>query len=115
MLADELKDRRFADLVPGLDAQAIWYQRVHAYDELRDDPQIRHNQMFRDVPVPGGTATLVNHPNRYDGEVPPLRRLALAIGEDTREVLGELGYGAAEIDDLLARGAVAAPSKEAVT
>ena len=71
VLADELKDRRFADLVPGLDAQAIWYQRVHAYDELRDDPQIRHNQMFREVPVPGGTATLVNHPE-------PLRRRGAA-------------------------------------
>ena len=113
VLEDELKGRRFVDLVPGLDAQAIWYQRVLAYDELRADPQIRHNGMFRDVPVPGGTATLVNHPNRYDGEVPPLRRLALAIGEDTREVLGELGYPPAEIDDLVARGAVAAPSKEA--
>jgi crotonobetainyl-CoA:carnitine CoA-transferase CaiB-like acyl-CoA transferase len=112
VLEDELKSRRFADLVPGFDAQAIWYQRVHAYDELRDDPQIRHNGMFRDVPVPGGTATLVSHPNRYDGEVPPLRRLALAIGEDTREVLGELGYAPAEIDDLVARVAIAAPSKE---
>jgi crotonobetainyl-CoA:carnitine CoA-transferase CaiB-like acyl-CoA transferase len=111
-LAEELKDRRFADLVAGFEAQAIWYQPVHEYDQLRDDPQIRHNQMFRDVPVPGGTATLVNHPNRYDGEVPPLRRLALAIGEDTREVLGELGYAPAEIDDLAARGAIAVPSKE---
>jgi crotonobetainyl-CoA:carnitine CoA-transferase CaiB-like acyl-CoA transferase len=113
LLADALKDRRFADLVAGFDAQAIWYQRVHEYGDLRDDPQIRHNQVFRDVPLPGGTATLVNHPNRYDGEVPPLRRLALQIGEDTREVLGEIGYTKAEIDDLVARGAIAAPSKEA--
>jgi crotonobetainyl-CoA:carnitine CoA-transferase CaiB-like acyl-CoA transferase len=112
LVAEELKDRRFADLVPSFDAQAIWYQRVLAYDELRDDPQIRHNQVFREVPVPGGTATLVNHPNRYDGEVPPLRRLALAIGEDTREVLSEIGYAPAEIDDLVARGAIAAPAKE---
>jgi crotonobetainyl-CoA:carnitine CoA-transferase CaiB-like acyl-CoA transferase len=113
VLEGELRDRRFADLVAGFEAQAIWYQRVHEYDNLRDDPQIRHNQMFREVSVPGGTATLVSHPNRYDGEVPPLRRLALAIGEDTREVLGELGYAPAEIDDLVARGAIAAPAKEA--
>jgi crotonobetainyl-CoA:carnitine CoA-transferase CaiB-like acyl-CoA transferase len=114
-LAEELKDRRLADLVPGFDAQAIWYQRVHEYDDLRGDPQIKHNQMFREVAVPGGSAALVNHPNRYDGEVPPLRRLALAIGEDTREVLAELGYTPVEIDDLLARGAIAAPSKETVS
>ncbi len=113
VLADELKERRFETLVPGFDAQAIWYQRVHEYDDLRHDPQIQHNQVFRDVPVPGGTATLVNHPNRYDGEAPPLRRLAIAIGEDTREVLGELGYARAEIDELIERGAIAAPAKEA--
>jgi crotonobetainyl-CoA:carnitine CoA-transferase CaiB-like acyl-CoA transferase len=112
VVAEALKDRRLAELAPGLDAEAIWYQRVLPYDELRDDPQIRHNEIFQDVRVPGGTATLVNHPNRYDGEVPPLRRLALVIGEDTREVLGELGYARAEIDDLVARGVIAAPSKE---
>jgi crotonobetainyl-CoA:carnitine CoA-transferase CaiB-like acyl-CoA transferase len=111
VLAEELQDRRFADLVSGFEAQAIWYQRVHEYDNLRDDPQIRHNQMFREVEVPGGTAVLVNHPNRYDGEVPRLRRLAIAVGEDTREVLGELGYTPAEIDDLVARGAVATPKE----
>ncbi len=113
VLEGELKDRRFADLVPGFDAQAIWYQRVHEYGDLRDDPQIEHNQVFRDVPVPGGTATLVNHPNRYDGEVPPLRRLALAIGADTREVLGEIGYAPAEIDDLVARGAIVTAKERA--
>ncbi len=108
-LALELAPRRYDDLVPGLDAQAIWYARVQSYDELPDDPQIRHNQVFREVPVGGGTATLVNHPLRYDGEVPALRHLALRLGEDTRAVLAELGYGAAEIDDLIARQVVAAP------
>jgi len=58
------------------------------------------------------TATLVNHPLRYDGEVPPLRCLALRLGEDTRAVLSELGYGAAEIDELIARKVVAAPGEE---
>lgn len=115
VLAEELRDRRFEALVAGFDAQAIWYQRVHEYDDLRDDPQIRHNQVFREVAVPGGTATLVNHPNRYDGQVPPLRRLAIEIGEDTREVLGELGYARGEIDDLIASGAITAPPEEGTT
>jgi crotonobetainyl-CoA:carnitine CoA-transferase CaiB-like acyl-CoA transferase len=83
---------------------------VHDYDDLPDDPQIRHNQAFREVPVRRGRAILVNHPNRYDGEVPPLRHLALEIGADTRAVLGELGYSAREIEALLASGAVHAPA-----
>ena len=60
------------------------------------------------MPVRRGRAILVNHPNRYDGEVPPLRHLALEIGADSRAVLAELGYGGGEIEALLARGAVAA-------
>ncbi len=99
--------------MPGLEAQAIWYARVQSYDELPDDPQIRHNQVFREVPVGRGTATLVNHPLRYDGQVPALRRLALRLGEDTRAVLEELGYGAGEIDDLIAHQVVVAPEAEA--
>jgi crotonobetainyl-CoA:carnitine CoA-transferase CaiB-like acyl-CoA transferase len=108
-LAEELAPRRYDDLVPSLDAQAIWYARVRGYDDLRGDPQIRYNQVFREVPIEDRTATLVNHPLRYDGEVPPLRRLALRLGEDTRAVLSELGYRDAEIDDLIARRVVAAP------
>jgi crotonobetainyl-CoA:carnitine CoA-transferase CaiB-like acyl-CoA transferase len=113
-LADELASRSCAELAPGLDEHAIWYARVHRYDELPDDPQIRHNQVFREVPVGEARATLVNHPLRYDGEIPTLRRLALRLGEDTRAVLAELGYGPAAIDDLIARRVVAAPEEEAL-
>jgi crotonobetainyl-CoA:carnitine CoA-transferase CaiB-like acyl-CoA transferase len=108
-VAEELAARSYDELVPGLDEQKIWYQRVHEYDDLPDDPQIRHNRVFREVEVRGGRATLVNHPNRYDGEVPELRRLAIEIGEDTREVLGEIGYSAVEIDRLIEAKAVVAP------
>jgi crotonobetainyl-CoA:carnitine CoA-transferase CaiB-like acyl-CoA transferase len=109
-IAAELASRTLADLAAGFDREAVWYQRVHEYDELPDDPQIRHNEVFREVPVKSGRAILVNHPNRYDGEVPPLRHLALEIGADTRAVLGELGYGAGEIEALLTSGAVHAPA-----
>ena len=88
---------------------------MHEYDDLRDDPQIPHNQVFREVPVTRGPATLVNHPNRYDGEVPPLRQLALAIGDDTREVLDELGYGRAEIDDAAGLGRDRGPVAEVLS
>jgi crotonobetainyl-CoA:carnitine CoA-transferase CaiB-like acyl-CoA transferase len=112
-VAAELRSRRLADLVPAFDAEGIWYQRVHDYDDLEGDPQIRHNQMLRKVAVKGGEATLVNHPLRYDGEVPPLRHLAIDIGEDTRAVLSELGYADAEIEALITSGALAAPVENA--
>jgi crotonobetainyl-CoA:carnitine CoA-transferase CaiB-like acyl-CoA transferase len=56
--------------------------------------------------VRGKSVHLVNHPNRYDGKVPELRVLALEIGEQTDEIMGELGYSAAEVDAMIAAGAV---------
>jgi crotonobetainyl-CoA:carnitine CoA-transferase CaiB-like acyl-CoA transferase len=112
IVAAAVAGRGFAELAEGFDREAIWYQRVHEYDDLPDDPQIRHNEVFREVPVGRGRAVLVNHPNRYDGAVPPLRHLALEIGADSREVLEELGYGADEIEALLASGAIHAPAAE---
>ena len=50
--------------------------------------------------------TLVNHPVRYDGKpasvgLPPQR-----LGAQTKEVLDELGFGAAEIAALIEEGVV---------
>ena len=56
----------------------------------------------------GRTIQLVNHPNRYDGEVPALRFLAFEIGEHTHEILDELGYADGEVQRLLASKAVVA-------
>jgi crotonobetainyl-CoA:carnitine CoA-transferase CaiB-like acyl-CoA transferase len=91
-----------------LDNARIWWAPIKYYDQLLDDPQLVHAEVFRKVTVRGRTIHLVNHPNRYDGKVPELRVLALEIGEHSREILAELGYGAAEIAALIAAGRVTA-------
>ncbi len=111
-VAEELAGRRYDEVAAAFDEHGIWYARVQSYDELRADPQVRHNRVFREIEIDGIRAVLVNHPLRYDGEVPELRRLPpLRIGQDTREVLGELGYGAAEINALIANNVVFAPDE----
>jgi len=97
---DELGER--------LDSRAIWWAPVNFYDDLLDDPQIRHAEVFREISVRGRTVHLVNHPNRYDGAVPELRVLALEIGEHTHEIMDELGYRPEDVARLLASRAVAA-------
>jgi crotonobetainyl-CoA:carnitine CoA-transferase CaiB-like acyl-CoA transferase len=55
----------------------------------------------------------VNHPNRYDGQVPELVTKGLKLGEHTREILAEHGYPPEKIADLLARKIVTAPDPSA--
>jgi crotonobetainyl-CoA:carnitine CoA-transferase CaiB-like acyl-CoA transferase len=114
-LADELEGRSFADVAKAFDAAGVWYERVQFYDELRGDAQAVHNQAFREVPVGGGdrTATLVNHPVRYDGALPPYKGIPWEAGQHTREILAELGYGAAEIEGFVADEVVVAPPRRA--
>jgi crotonobetainyl-CoA:carnitine CoA-transferase CaiB-like acyl-CoA transferase len=97
-----------AELAERFDRHGVWWAPINYYDDLLADAQLSHAQVFRQVNVRGRTIHLVNHPNRYDSEVPALRYLALEIGEHTREILDELGYADDEVQRLLASKAVIA-------
>jgi crotonobetainyl-CoA:carnitine CoA-transferase CaiB-like acyl-CoA transferase len=107
-----LADWTYDDLADAFSRRSIWFQRVQTYDDLRVDPQALHNELFHEVAVGTGTATLVNHPLRYDGGLPPLRHLALKPGAHSAEILAELGLGVAEIADLGARGIITCNSSQ---
>jgi crotonobetainyl-CoA:carnitine CoA-transferase CaiB-like acyl-CoA transferase len=49
---------------------------------------------------------MVAHPARYDGQAPEVRLVPQRLGAQTREVLGEIGYGAADIEAMVAGKAV---------
>lgn len=97
-----------AELGERLDRHNVWWAPINYYDELLDDPQLKHCQVFRKVQVRGRTIHLVNHPNRYDGKVPEVRVLALEIGEHTYEVMSEIGFSKVETQELVKSGAVVA-------
>jgi len=96
-----------AELTERFDQHDIWYAPVNTYDDLLTHPQLSHMDVFRKITVRGRTVHLINHPNRYDGQVPELRVLALEIGEHTHEIMENLGYSPSEIDGMIAAGAVA--------
>ncbi|MGH7050379.1 MAG: CaiB/BaiF CoA transferase family protein [Acetobacteraceae bacterium] len=95
------------------DAAKLWWAPVMNYADVAADAQVAHNHILEEVPVRGASAVLVNHPNRYDGKVPPLRVLATEVGQHSRTILAELGYETADIERLLAGGGVGAATEVA--
>lgn len=98
----------YAELARRLDSLALWYAPVQDYEDLKTDPQLLHNQVYRKIELEGREVTLINNPVRYEGEPLPVRRVSLRPGSDTREVLQEIGMHETEIDDLIGRGIVQA-------
>ena len=110
-VAAEISTRTYAELAPAFDAKCVWFARVDDYDDLMENPQVQHNGSFCTVPVNGETATLVSHPVRYDGKVPPFRWFALAPGADSRSILADAGFSSKEIIELVRDKVVFAPEE----
>jgi crotonobetainyl-CoA:carnitine CoA-transferase CaiB-like acyl-CoA transferase len=109
-VAEEVRKWKYADLAAAFDAHNVWYGIVQDYDDVADDPQVIANNVFKKVSINGEMATLVNHPLRYDGEVPQLHTLSTTTGSHTLEILEELGFGEAERSRLVSGGIVHASS-----
>jgi crotonobetainyl-CoA:carnitine CoA-transferase CaiB-like acyl-CoA transferase len=109
VFASVLATRTYADVAAAFDKHGIWYGPVHDFDDVADDPQVAALGVFRDEDILGRKVTLVNHPIRYDDQIPALRVKGLFVGEHTRDILAEHGYTAAQIDDLIARKVVGVP------
>ncbi|MDR3490155.1 MAG: CoA transferase [Bradyrhizobium sp.] len=86
----------------------LWAGPVYGYQELVDDPQIKHNGTFveYDHPTEGRVKT-PGFPIKFSRTPSKVERGAPLAGEHTREVLGEAGYDAATIDRLEKDGIVA--------
>jgi crotonobetainyl-CoA:carnitine CoA-transferase CaiB-like acyl-CoA transferase len=100
-VARALEGRTFAEVAEAFEARGLWFARIEDFDDLEANPQVQHNETFRDVAVNDETIRLVNHPNRYDGKVPEFRGFALAPGADTHSVLEQAGFQSAEIGELI--------------
>lgn len=77
------------------------------YRDLESDPQLNHLGVFKTAESAGGVPIrMVAHPARYDGQTPEVRLVPQRLGAQTREVLGEIGYAAADIEAMVASRAV---------
>ncbi len=81
---------------------------VYEFDEVFEDPQVKHLGLVVSVDQPGqGTVRMLGFPARASATPAGIRRPAPRVGEHTAEILAELGMTAADIERLAAAGAVA--------
>ena len=113
---DELRDRVEAALAPGTTAE--WVARferaqvaagpIYEFDEVFEDPQVKHLGLVASVEQPGyGPTRMLGFPVRASATPATIRRAAPLLGQHTAEILGELGLPATEIERLAEAGVVA--------
>jgi len=76
--------------------------RVYALDELSEDPQLRHRQMILEVDYPGkGKIRQAGISIKLSDTPGRIKNLGSSPGENTSEILSELGYSQEAIQQLL--------------
>lgn len=101
---EEKTTQEWLDLFRPVD---IWCGPVYGYEDVVNDPQIKHNGTFveYDHPTEGRVKT-PGFPIKFSKTPSTVDRGAPRIGEHTREILAAAGKSEVEIDALLASGAV---------
>jgi crotonobetainyl-CoA:carnitine CoA-transferase CaiB-like acyl-CoA transferase len=102
-------------LAERLTARGIMNGRVNTYEEFRREAQVDATGIIAWLDQPGvpEKVPMPNIPGLPPFENATRRSHAPRLGEHSVEVLAEHGYGAAEIDDLLARKVIGAPQMRA--
>ncbi|MGH7403937.1 MAG: CaiB/BaiF CoA transferase family protein [Candidatus Rokuibacteriota bacterium] len=96
-----------AEWVRRLEAAGIAAGPIYEFDEVFEDPQVRHLGLVAEVEQPGaGKVKMLAFPGRASDTPPRIARPAPLLGQHTAEVLSELGLARAEIDRLAAAGVV---------
>ena len=107
LIQDCVKNFQTTEVEEKLESRKLWYSRVNDYEAVLDDPQVQHNGSFLKIQEDGQKEIiLLAHPAKYDGERPGIRLSPQALGAQTNEILGELGYTADEIGKLSDTGIV---------
>ena len=90
-----------------LDGNGIPCGPINDYAQVFDDPQVIAREMVVDVEHPTfGSMKALGSPLKMSATPPDVRRRAPLLGEHTREVLTEAGFGRDEITRMIEEGVV---------
>lgn len=82
---------------------------VNSMKEVFADPHVIHREMIVEVDGPRGKERHVGIPIKLSDTPGKIRTVAPIPGQDTKQVLSELGYGKDKVEELLKAGAISLP------
>jgi len=107
LLGDALRKEPSAHWIAEFEAAGVPVGPVNRIGDMLADPQVQARDMVVETEHPkAGRVKGIGHPIKFTDTPGGARRPAPLLGEHTRDVLGGLGYSAAEIDALARDGAV---------
>ena len=111
LLVDELEawstTMPTAKVEAALNAAGVPCSSYRTVAEALADPQLAHRGALAEVQDAAGSFKVINPPYRLSEGDTSVQPFAAALGEHSRAVLAELGYGEAEIDAFFADGVAA--------
>ncbi len=114
-LEEVFRLRATAEWLEILEAADILCGPLLSYPELVDAPHVRQADSLVELRHPTlGSATTVGIPLKLEATPGAIRRHAPMVGEQSAEVLSELGYAVEEIEALVDEGVVVAPDLPAL-
>lgn len=107
LLTSVLSSKNAAEWEQVLRDNGVWAQRVKSYDEAMSDPAILSLEPFETVTdARGNKVKFVRSPVQFSDEQAASQGWPARLGEHTRQILNELGYGDGEVDRLANEGIV---------
>jgi crotonobetainyl-CoA:carnitine CoA-transferase CaiB-like acyl-CoA transferase len=90
-LARTMLERGRDEWLQRLEARGVPCGPINDYQQVFEDPQVRHRKLRVDLPRPdGGTVATIASPLRLQGTPPVYDRAPPTLGDSTDEVLGSL-------------------------
>src|SRR5258705_4906204 len=107
VIEDRLRERASAEWIEAFEAAGVPVWPVNTIGDMLGDPQVAAREMVIEVDHPrAGRTRALGMPVKFSETRGDLTRPAPLLGQHSREILGQLGYTAPEIEALQQGGAV---------